>query len=127
MQDPDLGWIRNVMRVAGTECDVAPNRDSTGLEFVLREWIGDARSGQLGYYRRKVAERLARHMTTERIGRLGLLATGMALAGLLFVGSGIPREVVKPGRLHHGLRAAAGRRAPVLCQEHCGKRVDQAV
>ena len=24
MQDPDLGWIRNVMRVAGTECDVAP-------------------------------------------------------------------------------------------------------
>ena len=42
MQDPDLGWIRNVMRVAGTECDVAPNRDPASLEFVLREWIGDA-------------------------------------------------------------------------------------
>jgi hypothetical protein len=96
MQDPDLGWIRNVMRVAGTECDVAPNRDPASLEFVLREWIGDAGTGQLGYYRRKGAERLARHMTTDRIGRLGLLATGMALVGLLFVGSGLPDEVVKP-------------------------------
>src|SRR5512137_1144952 len=57
MQDPDLGWIRNVMRVAGTECDVAPNRDPASLEFVLREWIGSETSGQLGYYRRKVAER----------------------------------------------------------------------
>ena len=25
MQDTELGWIRNVMRVAGTECDIAPN------------------------------------------------------------------------------------------------------
>ena len=77
-------------------------------------------AGQLGYYRRKGAERLARHMTTERIGRLGLLATATALAGLLFVGSGIPDEVVGAGRVHHGLRAADGRRAAVLRQEHCG-------
>jgi hypothetical protein len=33
MQDPDLGWIRNVMRVAGTECDVAPNRDPASLSL----------------------------------------------------------------------------------------------
>jgi hypothetical protein len=25
-QDPDLGWIRNVMRVAGTECDASDYR-----------------------------------------------------------------------------------------------------
>jgi hypothetical protein len=41
MQDPELGWIRNVMRVAGTECDIAPNRSAEGLEFAVREWIGD--------------------------------------------------------------------------------------
>jgi len=96
MQDPDLGWIRNVMRVAGTECDVAPNRDPEGLSFAIREWIGDEDSGQLGYYRRKGAERMARHHVTERIGRLGLLATGTALAALLFVGFGIPEDVRDP-------------------------------
>ena len=96
MQDPDLGWIRNVMRVAGTECDVAPNRDPEGLAFAIREWIGDEDSGQLGYYRRKGAERLERHHVTERIGRLGLLATGTALAALLFVGFGIPEDVRDP-------------------------------
>ena len=96
MQDPDLGWIRNVMRVAGTECDVAPNEDPAGVEFSIREWIGDADSGQLGYYRRKGAERLARHAATQRIGRLGLLATAVALAALLFVGAGIPDEVRSP-------------------------------
>jgi CheY-like chemotaxis protein len=96
MQDPDLGWIRNVMRVAGTECDIASSRDPASLEFVLREWIGDAGTGQLGYYRRKSAERVARRKTTERIGLLGMLATATALVGLLFVGSGIPDEVVGP-------------------------------
>ena len=33
MQDTGLGWIRNVMRVAGIECDVAPNIDSVGLNL----------------------------------------------------------------------------------------------
>ena len=127
MQDPDLGWIRNVMRVAGTECDVAPNRDPASLEFVLREWIGDAGTGQLGYYRRKGAERLARHMTTERIGRLGLLATGNGSRRAAVRRLRHSRRGGQAGRVHHGLRAADGRRAPVLCQEHCGERADQAV
>ncbi len=96
MQDPDLGWIRNVMRVAGTECDVAPNRDPAGLEFAIREWIGDERSGQLGYYRRKVAERLARHRVTQRIGQLGLLATALALLTLVLVGSWVDDDVRAP-------------------------------
>jgi len=96
MQDPDLGWIRNVMRVAGTECDIAPNQDPDGLNFVVREWIGDEKGGQLGYYRRKGSERLTRHLATQRIGRLGLLATATALTALLFVGAGIPDEVRSP-------------------------------
>ncbi|MBT8100734.1 MAG: hypothetical protein KJO82_13345, partial [Gammaproteobacteria bacterium] len=39
-QDPELGWIRNVMRVAGTECDVKRDASATGLTFVIDEWIG---------------------------------------------------------------------------------------
>lgn len=68
-QDPDLGWIRNVMRVAGTECDASDYRGTPGLEFVLREWLGDADSGQLGYFRRKRAERTARYRRTERMAK----------------------------------------------------------
>jgi hypothetical protein len=96
MQDPDLGWIRNVMRAAGVECDVAPNRDPSGVQFAIREWIGDAKSGQLGYYRRKANERLLKHNVTQRIGRLGLFATALALATLLLVGSLVPSEVKVP-------------------------------
>jgi hypothetical protein len=96
MQDPDLGWIRNVMRAAGIECDAAPSRDPAGIRFALREWIGDEKSGQLGYYRRKANERLLKHRVTQRIGRLGLLATAIALATLLLVGSLVPGEVRVP-------------------------------
>ena len=67
MQDSDLGWIRNVMRVAGMECDVKPNTDERGLDFVIRSWIGDDRSGQLGYYRRKGTEKVLRQRFTERM------------------------------------------------------------
>jgi hypothetical protein len=40
-QDPDLGWIRNVMRVAGTECDASNYQEKAGLDFTLREWLGE--------------------------------------------------------------------------------------
>jgi hypothetical protein len=95
-QDPDLGWIRNVMRVAGTECDVKPNRDPAGLAFVVREWIGDERSGQLGYYRKKINERLAKQTTTHNVIRLSLWATALAFAALLAVGDWIPDGVQTP-------------------------------
>jgi hypothetical protein len=69
-QDPDLGWIRNVMRVAGTECDATDYHGPAGLEFVLREWLGDEDSGQLGYFRRKGEERTKRFRRTERMAKL---------------------------------------------------------
>jgi len=69
-QDPDLGWIRNVMRVAGTECDAADYREKVGLEFTLREWLGDKDSGQLGYFLRKGAEKVKRFQRTERMAQL---------------------------------------------------------
>ena len=95
-QDPDLGWIRNVMRVAGTECDVKPNRDVAGLEFAFREWIGDDKSGQLGYYRKKINERLARQTTTQSVIRLSLWATAIAFTALLAVGDWIPEGIQGP-------------------------------
>jgi len=69
-QDPDLGWIRNVMRVAGTECDALAYREPAGLEFTLREWLGDRDSGQLGYFRRKGDERVKSFRRTERLAKL---------------------------------------------------------
>jgi hypothetical protein len=87
MQDPDLGWIRNVMRVAGTECDVTPNADPAGVEFAIREWIGDADGGQLGYFRRKTAERVARRRATEALSSIGLFASLAALLLLVLVDS----------------------------------------
>ena len=96
MQDPDLGWIRNVMRVAGTECDVAPTTDLAGLQFVIGEWIGDEKGGQLGYYRRKGEERLARHEATQRVAKLGLVALAVTLTALLLVGGALPDEARDP-------------------------------
>ncbi len=82
-QDPELGWIRNVMRVAGTRCDVSPHDDITGLEFVLEEWIGDETSGQLGYFTKKLADRINRNRQTERLGLISLLTSVGAVVALV--------------------------------------------
>jgi hypothetical protein len=96
MQDPDLGWIRNVMRVAGTECDARPYHDAAGVQFAVQEWIGDERSGQLGYYRKKINERLARQKVTQSVMRLGLWATAVSFTALLAVGDWIPDGIQGP-------------------------------
>ena len=96
MQDPELGWIRNVMRVAGTECDVGARTDPEGLRFAVNEWIGDQNSGQLGYYRRKAAQKTKQHETTQTLGRIGLWASSVCIGVLLFVGAGVPETVRVP-------------------------------
>lgn len=92
MRDVELGWIRNVMRVAGTECDVAPNLSPEGLAFARREWIGDAERGQLGYYRRRSLQRSRETELTRRIGRIGIATTLVALIALLFIGPSLAAE-----------------------------------
>ena len=79
-QDPDLGWIRNVMRVAGTECDASDYREAAGLEFTLREWLGEPNSGQIGYFRRKGDEKVRRFRRTERMAKLAFWAGFAAIA-----------------------------------------------
>ncbi len=95
-QDSELGWIRNVMRVAGTRCDVQPNKAQAGLDFVLGEWIGDEDSGQLGYFAKKAVERIARNRLTERLGRLSLLTSVAVVLSFVVMGSGMPEAWISP-------------------------------
>ncbi len=92
-QDPELGWIRNVMRVAGTRCDAAPLRHPEGLRFALREWIGGPDSGQLGYYRKKAAECVGKSRLTERMATLSLLASITVISIMLVAGSTMSESV----------------------------------
>ncbi|HEX7718861.1 MAG TPA: hypothetical protein VF389_03570, partial [Woeseiaceae bacterium] len=95
-QDPELGWIRNVMRVAGTECDASPQTHAEGLQFVLREWIGDDNSGQLGYYRKKVRERVSKNRNTEWLGRISLLTSVLVVLLFIVIPSRIPEDLFDP-------------------------------
>jgi len=73
-RDMELGWIRNVMRVAGILSDARPGENAvTGLKFAVENWIGTAeRPGQLDYYRRKSVRR-------SRVNRLIALVTMVCL------------------------------------------------
>lgn len=93
-QDPDLGWIRNVMRVAGTECDASNYREPAGLDFALREWLGDKDSGQLGYFRRKGDEKLKRFHRTELMAQLAFWI-GFAVIALFILMSTELEDVVR--------------------------------
>lgn len=88
-QDPELGWIRNVMRVAGTRCDASPRGTKKGLRYVLREWIGDEKSGQLGYFRRKVLERTRQNHTTETLAKASLATTVVVVLAIALGGNRI--------------------------------------
>ena len=96
MQDADLGWIRNVMRVAGMECNVAPNADPAGLEYAIRSWIGDESSGQLGYYRRKGSEKVTLQRYTERLASVVLWVSFVAFALFVFASTDVADRVRDP-------------------------------
>jgi hypothetical protein len=93
-QDPDLGWIRNVMRVAGTECDASNYQEKAGLDFTLREWLGDKNSGQLGYFVRKGDEKVKRFRRTERLAQVVFWA-GFAIIALFIVMSTELEDVLR--------------------------------
>jgi hypothetical protein len=89
-QDVELGWIRHVMRYAGRLGDIA-GQTPVGLDFAVREWIDDPRTGQLAYYERKATERIGLSRRTATI-TLGCLLTGIAVAILLaLVSDRVPR------------------------------------
>ncbi|TAL88187.1 MAG: hypothetical protein EPN69_16900 [Rhodanobacter sp.] len=81
-QDIELGWIRNVMRVAGVNAVIAAS--ATGVAKVIAEWIGEPDgSGQLGYYTRKSEQRSRVHRATQRLSHIllwAVIATSILLA-----------------------------------------------
>jgi len=95
-QDPELGWIRNVMRVAGTRCDAAPFTEPRGLTYVLREWIGDRDGGQLGYFRTKAADRIRKNKLTERLALLSLLTSAVVVTLIIVMGEGMSDALRDP-------------------------------
>jgi len=112
-QDPELGWIRNVMRVAGTKCDATRASSSVGLEFVIREWIGDESSGQLGYFASKSIERSQRNRFTERLGLISLLSSVAVVIVFLTFGSRLPETWSAP------LMAIMGTMLLLFAIRHC--------
>jgi hypothetical protein len=89
-QDVELGWIRNVMRVAGHGgVDRMSGPPATGLSFAISEWVGgepDGPEGQLGYYTRKIDERIRYTKITANIG-MACLWSGMAVTIALAIAS----------------------------------------
>jgi hypothetical protein len=81
-QDLELGWIRNVMRVAGLRSDTRLDLSDAGLDFAISEWVGHGNTGQAGYYRAKAAERTRNHAATKRVNLFCLIA-GVIVALLL--------------------------------------------
>ena len=96
-QDVELGWIRNVMRVAGLFSDVDEDRGSgQSLPVVIDEWIGDERSGQLGYYEKNADKRASLHALTEHIGILCLFGGILVAAALAVLHSWLEPSVRDP-------------------------------
>lgn len=90
-QDPELGWIRHVMRDAELEAAPPVDTGDAGRDYVIEEWIGKPSSrdgaGQLGYYLRQASLRYRLHRLTERLGAL-CLWSGMTIAVILAIFGG---------------------------------------
>ncbi len=82
-QDPELGWIRHVMRDAVLRAGPVLGLGKVGLDFVQRHWVGGAgdvgEPGQLDYYRDKAGQCYRLHRLTESLGTL-CLWSGMTIA-----------------------------------------------
>ena len=121
-QDLELGWIRNMLRVAGQRDDASGETPpDIGIEFVARDWVGAEHRGQLHYYRHRWPQLLRRHRVTEMVDRVsfaaGLMLAGwLALAQLLFERQPTNALIVLMGllpviaalRQHYALRIAEG-------------------
>ena len=96
LQDPELGWIRNTMRIAGMFVDAAPMEHPAQLQLVLDEWVGDETSGQLGYYRAKAAGRARQRRLTDGLGNLSLWTSAAVVVIFLVLGDTVADSWVDP-------------------------------
>lgn len=89
-QDPEFGWIRNVMRVAGYRCDAENKRSSSGLDFTLQQWVGNISEGQLSYFQRKAHDRIKRSKLTRLLGITSLVTSIIIVFVFLIFGPLLP-------------------------------------
>ena len=79
----ELGWIRNMLRVAGRRDDASDHAPTeSGIEIASRDWIGDDEHGQLSYYSRRWPQLLGPLRLTETLQRFSFGA-GLVLAAAL--------------------------------------------
>ncbi|HEX5789223.1 MAG TPA: hypothetical protein VFY03_13655, partial [Woeseiaceae bacterium] len=95
-QDPELGWIRNVMRVAGTRVDAERTVTPEGLAFTIREWVGDEAGGQVAYYKRKAAQWILRNRATERLSTISLATSVVVVLIILTAGNVLGEGIADP-------------------------------
>jgi hypothetical protein len=78
-QDVELGWIRHAMRAVALGGE--RRTSDAGLSWVIANWVGDGGAlGQLGYFRRRAADRERMYRHTRLLGRASLL---LSLAGAI--------------------------------------------
>lgn len=89
-QDLELGWIRNLLRIAGQRDDASvASTAETGIAIAMRHWVGDEKQGQLHYFRRRWPQLLRLHRLTAVFGTTSyaaglMLATWLAAAQFWF-------------------------------------------
>ena len=84
-QEVELGWIRHAMRAAALGGERRVN--DAGLDWVIEHWVGvGGPTGQLGYFRRRAAERERKHRNTTLLGRASLALSLACAAGLVVFG-----------------------------------------
>ena len=95
-RDRELGWIRNVMRVAGVPGDTRRDDiDVPGLAFTIEKWIGAPDGhGQLAYYRHKARHRHKANVLTQWL-TWACLWSGIGAACILAFLAGDSSETVK--------------------------------
>lgn len=86
-QDPEIGWIRDVMRVAGARSDAEARVNSKALQHTIDQWIGDSERGQLGYYNKMMRERITRRTWTRWFGTGSLVGSVIIVLLFLAIGS----------------------------------------
>lgn len=84
-REMQLGWIRNVMRVASLKSDALLSDASTqDVEHVVQSWIRDPEMGQSHYYERKSAERQRHHRTTRMMETTSMIIVMTVAVALIF-------------------------------------------
>jgi len=61
--------------------------DPEDIKYVLKEWIGDRDSGQLGYFRKKATERIKKTQLTDRLALLSLLTSAIVVTLIVLFGT----------------------------------------